>query len=525
MGLTLVPYVIGWGVQTEDAVFSGFIFDLDDANSYLAVMQLGMRGEWRFVSLYTPESQKGAWIHTLYILLGHGVRLTGLPVLVVYHGARVVFGFLLLLSVYKFVSLFLRHRIQRWTAFLLVAVSSGVGWFTELVWPTGLGGISPLDFWFLDAYTFFGILTFPHFALAWIGLLGAFWSALSYAEAPWVGYLLLGGAAAFVATAVHPTLALVQGVVLVVYGVMLWIAKGHFPVRWAAGMAPVVLGAGAMVGYLLLAFRADPLLSSYGQGVMQSPPPWYYVMGYGLLGPLALMGGIDLIGHHDKRGEFLVVWVVVAFVLAYFPLAMQRRLIEGVHVPICALAALGLHRRVLPCVARSRPVRALARLGYPSRRAVWLVCSLLIVMTWFSNLYLVGSASMAVAARAPFLFISGDQWAALDWLRASLTEDDVVFASYRTGNLIPAWTGRRVFLGHWSESLDWPEREEQVRAFFAADTPDAWRLALLRQHTITYVFRGTEERTLGDFDPAAASWLEPAFRSGEVVVYRVVLDE
>jgi hypothetical protein len=525
MGLTLVPYVIGWSVQTKDAIFGGFIFDLADANSYLAVMRLGMRVEWRFVSLYTPEPQSGVWIHTLYVALGHVVRLTGLPILVVYHGARVACGFLLLLSVYKFVGFFLRRRAQRWTAFLLVALSSGVGWFTELVWPTAPGGISPLDFWFLDAYTFLGILTFPHFALAWAALLGAFWFALSYVEAPRVGCLLLGAASAFVATAVHPTLVLVLSGVLAVYGVASWAVERRFPVRWIVSGLPVALGAGAMVVYLMLAFRADPLLASYGQGIMQSPPPWYYVVGYGLLGPLALVGSIDVIGRRDRRGGFLVVWVAVAFALAYCPLVMQRRLIEGVHIPICTLAAVGLHCRVLAAVARSRPVRAVARLGYPRRRAVWLARSLLIVMTWFSNLYLVGSTGMAVAAHEPSLFLSASQWAAFDWLRDSLTEDDVVLASYGTGNLIPAWTGHRVFLGHWSESLDWPGREEQVKTFFDADTADAWRVALLRQHTITHVFYGSRERALGSFDPTAVSWLEPAFRSGEVAVYRVVSEE
>jgi hypothetical protein len=319
-------------------------------------------------------------------------------------------------------------------------------------------------------------------------------------------------------------LALVLGVVLIVYGAVLWTSERRFPARWVVGGSSVVLGAGAMVGYLIFAFRADPLLSFYGQGVMQSPPPWYYVMGYGLLWPLALLGSVDSIRRRDRRGRLLIVWVVVVFVLAYSPLPMQRRLIEGVHIPICILAAAGLHQRVLPAVARSSLVRAVAHLGYPPHRAVWLVRSLLIVTTWLSNLYLVGSASMAVAAREPSLFLSGDQRAAFDWLCDNLAEDDVVFASHRTGNLIPAWTGHRVFLGHWSESLDWPEREEQAKAFFDIDTTDAWRITLLRQHTITYVFHGPRERARGDFDPATVSWLELAFRSGGVSVYQVTLE-
>jgi hypothetical protein len=51
VGVSTVPYLIGWAVQTETEVFGGFIMDLDDSNSYLAVMQQGMQGSWRFIPL------------------------------------------------------------------------------------------------------------------------------------------------------------------------------------------------------------------------------------------------------------------------------------------------------------------------------------------------------------------------------------------------------------------------------------------------------------------------------------------
>ncbi len=525
VGLSLAPYAVGWVVQTEDQVFGGFVFDLDDSNSYLAVMQLGVRGEWRFISLYTPEPQRGVWMYTHYILLGHLARWTDLPPLAIYHGARAVCGLVLLLVVYRFACFCLRRHTVCWTAFLLVALSSGVGWFSEIFWPTGPGGISPLDFWFLDAYTFLGILTFPHFALAWTALIVTFWAALAYDANRRPASLLIGGAAAFIATAVHPTLALVIGGVLAVYGVYLWITGRRFPDHWMVSGLPILSGAGIVGVYLLLAFRADPVLTSWGQATMTSPPPQYFLSGYGLLGLLALAGTFDMVKRRDRRGVFLVSWVTATFLLAYAPFNLQRRLLEGVHIPISLLAAVGLHRCVLPVVARSRPVRALARLGYPRRRAVWLVRSLLIALTWLSNLYLVGSASLVVWARSPALFHSADQLAAFDWMADNLGWDNTFLASYETGNLIPAWTGRRVFLGHWAETLDWPERETQVATFFDAATTDPWRVALLCRHQITHVFHGPEERALGGFDPATVPYLEPVFRRGEVTVYRVTAEE
>ncbi|MGD8968889.1 MAG: hypothetical protein PVI07_15390, partial [Anaerolineae bacterium] len=457
VGVSTVPYLIGWAVQTETEVFGGFIMDLDDSNSYLAVMQQGMQGSWRFISLYTPESQRGVWMYTFYILLGHLARWIGLSPLVIYHSARVVCGTLLLVSAYHFACFCLHRRTVCWNAFLLVGFSSGLGWLKEMIWPSVQGGISPLDFWFLDAYTFLGILTYPHFALAWTTLMAALGSVLAYNATPRPRYLLLGGVAAFLATSLHPTLSLVMGTVVAAFGLVLWIADRRFPTRWAIAGLTVVLGAGAMAGYLWLAFQGDPVLRSWGQSIMSTPAFQHFLSGYGLLVPLALLGAVDVIIQRERRGIFLVVWLTAAFLLAYTPFNLQRRLIEGVHIPTSLLAAAGL-RRFLLTLAQGRLVHRVAQLGYPRRRTVWLARSLLIAVTALSNLYLVSSASVTVWARSPDLFHSGAQLAAFDWLGKHLTDADVVMASYDTGNLIPAWTGRRVFLGHWAESVDWAER-------------------------------------------------------------------
>ena len=75
------------------------------------------------------------------------------------------------------------------------------------------------------------------------------------------------------------------------------------------------------------------------------------------------------------------------------------------------------------------------------------------------------------------------------------------------------------------ETVSYTEKRTAVSRFYDAETPDADRRALAEEWGVAYVFHGAEERALGNFDPAKAPWLEPAFRSGEVVVYRVALEE
>jgi hypothetical protein len=51
---------------------------------------------------------------------------------------------------------------------------------------------------------------------------------------------------------------------------------------------------------------------------------------------------------------------------------------------------------------------------------------------------------------------------------------------------------------------------------------DSQRQALLREHGIRYVFHGPDERSLGDFEPEAASYLALRFRADSATVFEVV---
>ena len=518
VGASTIPYVVGWAAQTKAHVFGGFIIDLDDSNSYLAVMQQGMRGGWRFVSLYSPEPQRGIWMYTFYILLGHVVRLTALPPLLVYHSARAVCGILLLVTIHEFARLCLHRRRLAWNALLLASVSSGLGWLREIILPSVPGGVSPPDLWFLDGYTFLAIFTFPHYALAWTLLLAAFGSALSYRRTPKPQCLLLGGGAAFLATALHPTLPVVIGTVVATYGMLLWIADGQFPVRWAVAGAPLVLGGGSMAGYLWSAFNNDPVLESWGHAVMATPAFHHMLWGYGLLIPLAAVGGLDMVRRRNCHGVFLTVWATAALLLGYVPFNMQRRFLEGIHIPISLLAAIGLRRSVLS-LAQSRLVQTVAGLGYPRRRAVWLTQSVVIALTAVTNLYLLCSAIVTVGSRFPEFFHSRAEVNTFEWIDNHLTDKDIVLASYGTGNIIPAWTAQRVFVGHWAESAQCPERKRLVAAFFSDTTSDRHRVALLGRYGISHVYFGEREKSLGGFDPSSVSYLREVCTFGEATVY------
>jgi hypothetical protein len=106
VAFSTLPYAAGYLAQTSDLCFAGGVFDLEDYRSYLARMWQGYRGEWQFRSLFTPEAHDGAYFQPFHVALGHLARLTGLGLPLTYQVARVVFGFLMLLVVYRFIARF-----------------------------------------------------------------------------------------------------------------------------------------------------------------------------------------------------------------------------------------------------------------------------------------------------------------------------------------------------------------------------------------------------------------------------------
>jgi hypothetical protein len=410
-------------------------------------------------------------------------------------------------GVYVFMAGLLPARPLRWLAALLACAGSGMGWLQLLLAPTPAGGVSPIDFWLMDAFPFFSALTFPHFtaAIALMALALAGFLALLRQTRP----ALLAGVACCSAglTLIHPFgggLAVLVGGVYA--GLALLLRQTTLRRALPAGLA-LGLPAAPILAYDAWLFSTQPAFRAWSaQNVTLSPPPGHYLASFGLLLALALVGAARAIRRREPT-LLAVVWLALVIPLLYAPTNLQRRFLEGAMLPLCALAAVGL-------VAA---FRRLIRLRRWRRRALLLVLAL----TWPSNLALIAGVSGAAVARSPSVFYAADVVAAVDWIGTSAGPDDVVLSALETGNLIPARTGRRVYLGHWIETMAFERKKEAVRAFFSAETSDDARRDLLARGRIAWVFHGPAEKSLGDFTPASAGYLEPAFAVGNVTVYRV----
>lgn len=519
MAFTTLPYLVAANSQGQAWHFSGALMAVEDGNSYIADMAQGARGAWLFTLPYTSEQHPPVLFFGFYLLLGRLVGAAHGTLVAAFHAARVVGGVALLLVSYRFVAEFLARVSQRRLALVLVALGGGLGWLLTLLLPEALFGSLPIDFISPEAYSFLVLFGLPHLAFArcffLLGLLaylrqrgwlaGLAWLAMGLLQPLYVpvAWLILAADLALALVAGTPRPYAIVGV-------------AHSPVhpltvsgelrQRLVNMAIAGLLSSPMLLYTILVFTTDPVLAQWNaQNQLPSPPPLHYVIGYAAWLVPAALGARVLWRKNRRLAQFAAGWLLLAPVLLYLPIPTQRRLIEGLLLPLAALAVLGLTESL-------------------GRWRGWAVAGVL-VLVMPTTLLLWAGALVAASEPAEPIFLPADQVTVFEWLAREAAPGEVALAAYDTGNALPAYTPLAAYIGHGPETIRLEDKRPRVARFYAADTSDAERRALLAEGRISYVLFGPRERALGDFDPAGVDYLRPGLSAGDYAVYVVVLDE
>lgn len=521
VALTFAPYIVGWLRQTPETIFGGILFNSIDANAYLAIMQGGRRGEWLLRLPFSAESHAPLFLYEFYILLGQFSAWTRAPVIAVYHLARAVGGMWALWAAYEYLCAHILESAARRVAYVLVCTGSGFGWLTQALFPAGPGGISPIDFWLMDAYVFFSVLLVPHFAFAWglalyiLTALGR--TAFEFRRYDTAAQALVCGLGL---TVVHPKLAPAIGIVASASAIL---AMWRRPDRRQPVLATLAAaGVGMLIpaAYYVYASQSNPVFVTLArQDITMSPPFVFYVLGYGVVGFLAVLGAWK--SGAMSRAWLMIVWPAMAALMLYAPVQIQRRFVLGLQVPLAGLAGMGLVNVLLPALRRWAASQRISR-WYSPRRLRLLFLNVMFAFAGLSNWLLVAGYSLAAWERSPSMFVSSDLAEAADWLGANAGTNDLTLTAYPSGNYLPARSGARTCIGHWNLTIDFYAKQEMVARIFDNVEVSTERERLIRAMGCRYLLYGSDERALGSFDPATAPFLVNRFSAGDTIVYEVL---
>jgi len=525
MALTSIPYLIAFqktllSDRNTSWRFSGFLFGVEDGNSYIAKMRRGMEGEWLFRSPYSGMEQKGFLAFLPYYLLGKlaGGRGSHEQLVILFHWFRIGAGFICIFAYYRFLSEYLSRRYYRRMALVLITLGGGLGWLILLFSDVR---VLPLEFYSPEAFGFLSLYGLPHLSLARALMLLALveyihiWSSDEKAtRSTHCWRLSLYWLGAGVAQPIQ------AGILVIVFTFHLFLElikqvfEGSASVKrdrlkevmlsiFGAGWMPIML-----LVYTAYAFLTDPYLRIWAaQNRLPSASISLYLLSYGWLLPMVLGGIYRIQRSGDEKSRLLLIWLLTVSGLIFLPISIQRRLIEGIWVILILLANLFLESR--QAISRQQDYwRWLAGLIFP----LAIPSSLLLILGGYQN----------VIFPNPPIFVP--QRHAIGYEALNQIEDArdaMVLASYETSNELPAYAFVRVLSGHGPESPFGDVLSEEVRAFYQAQTAVGFRQDFLQRYGIQYVIWGDNERKLGNWQPLFEPYLIQVYENEGFVICKV----
>ncbi|MBP5274688.1 MAG: hypothetical protein ILO36_07120 [Abditibacteriota bacterium] len=431
-----LPYIWGMMMSAPGWHFTGFTRNIDDMAVYMSWVTQNASGGPVTYNLFQPDRgglQFNVYTIALGLLARALARVCSVPSAAALHAARAVQAFFLPFAFYSFSGFFLKKESFRKWALLVFLFGSGFGFLCP----------ASVDRWQPEAITFMSAYLNPLFTVSLILMLLCLKNVFS--GKPFFGavfLLLLGN--------IHT-----YDVVIVA---ALW---GGYAVRelvrskdlraFGANLAWGLFGSLSTLFNLYLYLR-DPIYKSRVDTVISSPEPWYVLTGFGL--PLLLAfaslymyrkGTLDI-----RKIWIAVFWLVAGLAVIYIPFSQQRKFIMGYMIPVALLA--GPAAAIL--FSRAKNAKRIAAAAFVA----------LIAVTNIANMGQDMSLLLSNQTAARFCpYISGEDTEIMEWVKKNTSLCcDVITAPPQLALLIPGYTGRRVYYGHWSET---PEYNKKLKEY------------------------------------------------------------
>lgn len=518
--VTSLPYVFGYLTAPDDRVFMGIVYGTPDTAQYFSWLR-GFQDHFFIDNHLTPEPNERIFMNLQWWLLAQLERTLHLSHAQVFQVFRALVIAAFAGITYWFIALYFPELKHRRTAFLIVQIGSGVGWFWVVVkYLTHSPEVAfPFDLYTVEPNSFLSQMAFPHFTAAMVLIVLTFGLMMVAVRQQRWRYTIVASVTALILGLSHAYDLLLVYPIVGLYVLWVWLRDGF---SWRAFWQVLLLGVVScwpafysvyMTSSRFPVWRA--VLAQFGLAGAWTPDPFHLLFLLGLPFIIALMGFDGLVPLRKRSLPQLFVrgWFIANLFLVYLPVNFQIHYLNGWQLPIAILATETLYNRLVPSVEKwsARSAQPLAR---------WLpVILVLIVMP--TNLYLLAWRFVDLGRYQQPYFIHRDEAAALEWLADHASTDQVVLCTPELGQYVPGWTGARSFLGHWAMTKDLYEKRAMATAFFDVVTTDAERKAILSDFGVDYVLWGTAERALGRFDPSSASYLSPCFVAPEATVYCV----
>ncbi|MCS7223010.1 MAG: hypothetical protein NZ959_00410 [Armatimonadetes bacterium] len=487
-------YLVGYFVRPEGSSFTWVTQDHAlDVQFYLSLAAQQADGRWFFYDLFTTEPHRPVFFSLHHWLVGFVSSHTGMSLTASYHLIRSLGIVAFHWTAWQLSKQFLKPEQAPLFLFLLSFTAGLIGFWhamPELYTPMAFLGVSPFVWGLtLTMGSVIGVVRSP----TTIG-----WSVVS-------AFLFL----LLVLTDPSPFPALL-------FCLLIWtILEGWISGNWRFNKLAAVLPGVIALLSLGLYWMSDPAGRAVASPPLPPPPIWQVAVAHGWL----IVAGVPCVSsawREDPRWRLVILWIVSTAIVVYLnPFLRPRRLFEGVHIPLCLLATRGWYEKILPnsALISRHPllVRIFLILG---------ICSGLIHYSLWQIEQFRSNRALTEKGEGMPLYLSQCEIEALNWLR-SYKEPGAVLCSYQLGPYVPPWTKRKVFVGHWSGTVNLMEKLRAVRLILTGEMPFPTASHLFRNHHIRFALITDYERRLAAGPIQLDRYGRKIFEFGDCSVYRL----
>ncbi|MDX9893615.1 MAG: hypothetical protein RB292_04380 [Patescibacteria group bacterium] len=521
--VTTLPLIYGWLITPVGKVFTAASFAApNDWFVYYSHITQVLQGKIFFIDLYTSQPHL-ATFNIFWLIVGLAAKFLKLSPVEAFQFFRVLLMPVFYLVAYLFLSYLFVDRSKRLLGLVMLSVSSGLGFLLldRLVrFPTiYVNGVVnwPFDLWVYESNTFLTLMSSPHFIASLTLILLVFLFTLLAVDYRQLRYGLASGFCALVLFSFHPFHVLtIFSVIGVYFALLIW--QQRRIIWWLVlDYLILLLVASPAILYYLILMQFDQVLNiKAARNLTFTTPPWITFFAYGLLLVFAVWGSYGLFRDRSIKNFkwlFVVVWAVVQLVVIYFPVNYQRRMSEGLHFPLVVLTVVGLFCAL--AYFRQRP----SGLIYQQRYLIGVLLGFLFIA---SNLFQL-AVNFYLYTNPGWLYrLDGEVVEAAEWLAAQ-ADDAVIFNSAgNIINIVPAYSGRRVYVGHGVETPYFGLKQQEVNWFFKTDRSSDIERNFLHRRQIDLLFYGPQEKELGSYDPAGKDYLKEIYANSLVKIYQVL---
>jgi len=514
--LSTAPDLYGWSLSRPDHVYVGASYNIDDSYVYMAWARQAADGHFFAKNLFTTAPQLGRQFNLYFLLIGNLCRLTHLPLVKALLLARVVFGVALLWLISRFIAWSLPGSARaRLTAFALSAVGTGLGWIYYAKWLNKNNSVFPVDSWQPEAFTFLSMLMSSLFVVSTLLIVACIFFLLRAEEKDSMRDAVFAGLCALLLGNIHSYDVLHVGAVWGLYLLVKGIAKGKLD--RGDILRAVVAGAICVptVAYQYFLFKKDPIFHARAEVLTLSYEFITYVLGYGLTLFFAIEA-VVLMGRSKRFAAFwrneqvplmLTCWVVAVFALVYIPSSFQRKMIMGVHIPLCLLAGAAAAYLGNSLASRYKVSAGFAPL-------LFLLLSVPTSLIWIARD--VRHIRNGDSETQSPTYLTADDLRVFDWINHNTKPSDA-FVGYPSQMLfVPAYCDRRVWCGHWGETPDYPTKVRETIKFSKNEILDPRHF--LETTGATYLVWPSVTDTF----TSPPDYLVPVYGNASYTIYRIL---